>query len=406
MIPHRYVCTKEAAFSTSRHRHRYPRWVVAMLRNHCILLFLVVIVLATFLTACGKKSQAMKEDQDDLFVEMYEYYFPQRIETLALGEFAGYRGKGFSPFSRSSKRQRFSRDAKASEMPLAQNLPSSKRQLLRAAQSAIGTPYVVGGMSPGGFDCSGLVCWAYGNVGVKLPRTAREQSVIGTSVRRVEDMQAGDIVAFRHPKRGYHTGIYVGGGKFIHSPRRKSHVKINSLDDPYFSKTFLSARRVNIGSRENLLAQAESRLEREFPRLARPRRVNQEDSHFSRNASRERAAQSRRSLATYRSKKERAVADRSLGKSKKERLRAMREEKRRGKSTKERLVAENTRDRKRDARESKRENLSRKNRHEARESDRQRQSFAQKNERKKERQVEKGERHGKSDKKRSSSRKS
>lgn len=67
-------------------------------------------------------------------------------------------------------------------------------------------------------------------------------------------------MAFRHPRRGYHTGIYVGEGKFIHSPRRRSSVKISSLDDPYFSKTFLGARRVNVDGGANLVAQAESRL--------------------------------------------------------------------------------------------------------------------------------------------------
>ena len=134
------------------------------------------------------------------------------------------------------------------------------QKLLRHARSAIGTPYVLGGSNPGGFDCSGFVLWAYKNVGVKLPRTAREQSVVGESVRNIEDMRAGDIVAFRHPKRGYHTGIYVGDGKFIHSPRKRTRVRINSLSDPYFSKTLLGARRVSIGSGENLVAQAETRL--------------------------------------------------------------------------------------------------------------------------------------------------
>ena len=136
----------------------------------------------------------------------------------------------------------------------------ASQQLISKARSALGTPYVSGGSSPGGFDCSGFVCWAYKSVGVSLPRTAREQSVVGKRITRVEDMRAGDIVAFRHPRRGYHTGIYVGDGKFIHSPRRRSTVRITSLDDPYFSGTFLGARRVKIEAGENLVAPAESRL--------------------------------------------------------------------------------------------------------------------------------------------------
>lgn len=133
--------------------------------------------------------------------------------------------------------------------------------LVRYARTAIGTPYVRGGTEPGGFDCSGFVMWAYNNIGIELPRTAREQAAIGKKIRNVEDMRAGDIVAFNHPKRGYHTGIYVGEGKFIHSPRKRSRVKISSLSDPYFSSTLLGARRINMNNTESLVAQAETRLE-------------------------------------------------------------------------------------------------------------------------------------------------
>ncbi len=140
------------------------------------------------------------------------------------------------------------------------NQQESSQQLLRKARSAIGTPYVRGGTTPDGFDCSGFVCWTYKSVGVQLPRTAREQSVIGQRINNVEDMRAGDIVAFRHPRRGYHTGIYVGDGKFIHSPHKRTRVRINSLDDPYFKSTFLGARRVKVEGGDTMIAQAESRL--------------------------------------------------------------------------------------------------------------------------------------------------
>ena len=146
---------------------------------------------------------------------------------------------------------------------MAKNVKASPegKQIVSKAKSAIGTPYVYGGTKPGGFDCSGLVKWSYSHVGVTLPRTAREQSVVGEEIGKVEDMRAGDIVAFRHPKRGYHTGIYVGDGKFVHSPRKKSHVRINSLSDPYFRETLLGARRVNMAAGENLVAQAQDRLD-------------------------------------------------------------------------------------------------------------------------------------------------
>lgn len=139
--------------------------------------------------------------------------------------------------------------------------PVRGRQVVSRAQSAIGTPYVPGGRNPGGFDCSGLVQWAYQSVGVKLPRTAREQSQVGKRITGIENMRAGDIVAFRHPRRGYHTGIYVGDGKFVHSPRRRTRVRINSLSDPYYNETFLGARRLpGDAAQMNLVAQAEERL--------------------------------------------------------------------------------------------------------------------------------------------------
>lgn len=114
--------------------------------------------------------------------------------------------------------------------------------VLDTASVAKGTPYVYGGSSLSGFDCSGLVRWAYDTVGVKLPRSAREQSQYGEKVAK-DDLRMGDIVAFRHPRRGYHTGIYVGDGKFIHSPRRRDVVKISSLTDAYYRDTYLGARR-------------------------------------------------------------------------------------------------------------------------------------------------------------------
>lgn len=172
---------------------------------------------------------------------------------------------------------------------------ASGQSVVKTARSAIGTPYVPGGRNPGGFDCSGLVQWAYQSVGVKLPRTAREQSSIGQRIMRVEDMRAGDIVAFRHPRRGYHTGIYVGDGKFVHSPRRRSSVKISSLDDPYFNNTFLGARRVSMNADgQDLVAQAESRMaqyteERAVRDMERSRKARQEATAESRKKGRQAA---------------------------------------------------------------------------------------------------------------------
>lgn len=145
---------------------------------------------------------------------------------------------------------------------LTEHNPVKGKLLVQKAKSAIGTPYILGGTSPGGFDCSGLVQWTYNSLGVALPRTAREQASVGKKVHDVKDMREGDIVAFRHPKRGYHTGIYVGDGKFVHSPRKRSTVRINSLSDPYFRSTLLGARRVDLNGSELMLASSTAQLEK------------------------------------------------------------------------------------------------------------------------------------------------
>ena len=181
-------------------------------------------------------------------------------------------------------------------------------RIISRARTMIGMPYVRGGRNPGGFDCSGLVQWAYKNEGITLPRTAREQSQVGTRITDVEEMRAGDIVAFRHPRRGYHTGIYVGDGKFIHSPHRRDRVKISSLSDPYFRTTFLGARRVSADA-EAAIARAQSQLEetsserlveyREEQAVRELRKSRQE------RAEREKVSKSKKS----RDKKERASSD-------------------------------------------------------------------------------------------------
>lgn len=208
---------------------------------------------------------------------------------------------------------------------------ASGQSVVKTARSAIGTPYVPGGRNPGGFDCSGLVQWAYQSVGVKLPRTAREQSSIGQRITRVEDMRAGDIVAFRHPRRGYHTGIYVGDGKFVHSPRRRSSVKISSLDDPYFNNTFLGARRVSMSADgQDLVAQAESRMaqyteERAVRDMERSRKARKEAASESRkkgkqssqvSSQRKKKDQVRKPSEQRRKSRDKASASRKSGKSK------------------------------------------------------------------------------------------
>jgi peptidoglycan DL-endopeptidase CwlO len=108
------------------------------------------------------------------------------------------------------------------------------------AMQYLGTPYVWGGASPGGFDCSGFIQYVYNQVGVSLPHHAASQFGYGTPVSR-EQLEPGDLVFFDGLG---HAGIYVGGGQFIHSPHTGDVVKISSMNDSWYSSGFVGARRL------------------------------------------------------------------------------------------------------------------------------------------------------------------
>ncbi len=123
------------------------------------------------------------------------------------------------------------------------------------AESMLGVMYKYGGTTPKGFDCSGFVQWVYKHAGVTLPRRAKDQARVGEAVKNKDDIQVGDIVAFRRG-RVYHTGIYVGEGKFIHSPRTNKDIRISDMGVSYFGKYYIGTRRVaELGPEEKEAAQ-------------------------------------------------------------------------------------------------------------------------------------------------------
>ena len=124
---------------------------------------------------------------------------------------------------------------------LAPNVAGSA--ISNTALSTLGTPYRLGGTSPRkGFDCSGLVAWAYARHGLSLPRTTSAQSKVGQAVSK-DGLQQGDIVVFK-AGWGLHTGIYTGRGKFVHSPSRGKTVREDKLDSEYWRDRFVYGRRV------------------------------------------------------------------------------------------------------------------------------------------------------------------
>lgn len=113
----------------------------------------------------------------------------------------------------------------------------------------LGKPYLRGGASPdSGFDCSGLVWYAYKDlVKFKIPRTANEMYHLrdAAAVKR-SDLEKGDLVFFRIHDRGMadHVGVYLGNGKFIQSPSTGKDIQVSALADNYWQQHYLGARRV------------------------------------------------------------------------------------------------------------------------------------------------------------------
>jgi cell wall-associated NlpC family hydrolase len=108
--------------------------------------------------------------------------------------------------------------------------------------------YRRGGRAPKtGFDCSGFVQYVYAKaLGVDLPNNSLGQFNDGTRVSRT-DLRIGDLVFFRiHGKRVSHVGIYVGDGRFIHSPSTGKHVRVDSLGDGYWTRRYAGARRPDV----------------------------------------------------------------------------------------------------------------------------------------------------------------
>jgi cell wall-associated NlpC family hydrolase len=120
-------------------------------------------------------------------------------------------------------------------------LPTKGERAVKAALAVVGVPYRWGGASPSsGFDCSGLVRWAYGRVGVELPHNSYALYSEGRRVRS-DDLEPGDLLFFEGLG---HVGLYLGGGRMVHAPQTGRNVEVVSLAATNYGARLVGARRV------------------------------------------------------------------------------------------------------------------------------------------------------------------
>jgi cell wall-associated NlpC family hydrolase len=118
-----------------------------------------------------------------------------------------------------------------------------RASLVDTSRSYLGVPYLWGGTSARGFDCSGLTVAVYRLNGLQLPRTSREQFDAGTPVA-MDQARAGDLLFFATDGSGSvsHVAIFLGGDQFVHAPSRGRRISRDKLSDPYYRTRLVGAR--------------------------------------------------------------------------------------------------------------------------------------------------------------------
>jgi cell wall-associated NlpC family hydrolase len=132
-------------------------------------------------------------------------------------------------------------DRSPAKQPIARSPGMGSRAAAIALQQ-VGVPYVYGGSTTSGFDCSGLVQYSYSRAGKSVPRTTSQLWSATSTVRR-EDLQVGDLLFFKIEGKMSHVGMYIGDQRFVHAPSSGRAVTIGRLSSPYYTSAFIRAGR-------------------------------------------------------------------------------------------------------------------------------------------------------------------
>ncbi|MDZ5432052.1 NlpC/P60 family protein [Pseudomonas fluorescens] len=191
---------------------------------------LVPLALVTLLFGCAAHTPVSQQAQQ------------QQVQNPVTASSVRYQDSLFQEETATEKELAAFADGKSYQLPVLAD------SILERGMSLIGTRYRFGGTSEAGFDCSGFIGYLFREeAGMNLPRSTREMINVDAPLVSRNKLEPGDLLFFAtNGRRGRvsHAGIYLGDNQFIHSSSRKSGgVRIDSLGDSYWSKTFIEAKR-------------------------------------------------------------------------------------------------------------------------------------------------------------------
>ncbi|WP_324082941.1 C40 family peptidase [Geomonas sp.] len=170
---------------------------------------------------------------------------PGPLESLLVGVCADLRGicrQGSPAATTNANSSSLPEPAGGDQLP--QEAESALDEIGKSAAEYLGIPYRFGGEGSNGIDCSSFVQHVFRQQGIELPRTAREQSRVGSDVEQ-GSLRKGDLLFF-HTYASYpsHVGIYLGDGKMIHASSVKGEVTVSNLNTDYYRSRFMGAKRI------------------------------------------------------------------------------------------------------------------------------------------------------------------